>query len=496
MKNKVNRVLYTLGLLCSSVTLAADKPNILAIWGDDIGPYNVSAYNRGAMGYRTPNIDRIANAGILFTDSYGDQSCTAGRSSFITGQHPIRTGLTKVGMPGAKEGLNKKDPTIATLLKPLGYMTGQFGKNHLGDQNQHLPTNHGFDEFFGNLYHLNAEDEPEHADYPKSAAFKKRFGPRGVIHSYADGRVEDTGALSKKRMETVDEEFLGAALTFMDRAHAAKKPFFVWFNSTRMHVWTRLKPESRGVTGQGLYADGMVEHDGHVGQLLDKLDDLGIADNTIVMYTTDNGAELMLWPDGGYTPYRGEKNSNWEGGYRVPMIVKWPAKIKPNQVSNEIISLQDWLPTLLAAVGDSDIKANLKKGTDIGGMEYKVHLDGYNFLPHFLDTTKAGPRDEFIYASDTGDIVAIRDGDYKIVFKEQRAVGLATWQDPYTVLRAPKIFNLRMDPFERMDRESGGYERWYAEHMFLMGPAMMRVGQFKQTFKEFPQRQKPGSFVP
>jgi len=496
MKNIVNRLLYSVGLLCSSVVLATDKPNILAIWGDDIGPYNVSAYNRGAMGYNTPNIDRIANSGILFTDSYGDQSCTAGRSSFITGQHPIRTGLTKVGLPGAKEGINKKDPTIATLLKPLGYMTGQFGKNHLGDQDQHLPTNHGFDEFFGNLYHLNAEDEPEHVDYPKDAAFKKRFGPRGAIHSYADGRVEDTGPVSKKRMETIDEEFLAATLKFMDKAHAAKKPFFVWFNSTRMHVWTRLKPESEGVTGQGLYADGMVEHDGHVGQLLNKLDDLGIADNTIVIYTTDNGAELMLWPDGGYTPYRGEKNSNWEGGYRVPMMVSWPAKIKPNQVSNEIISLQDWLPTLLAAVGDDEIKANLKKGTDIGGTQYKVHLDGYNFLPHFLDGTKPGPRKEFIYSSDTGDIVAIRDGDYKMVFKEQRAVGLATWQDPYFVLRAPKIFNLRMDPFERMDREAGGYERWYAEHMFLMAPAMMRVGQFKQTFEDFPQRQKPGSFVP
>jgi len=496
MNNNVSRLLVTAGLFFSAAALATEKPNILAIWGDDIGPYNVSAYNRGAMGYRTPNIDRIANEGILFTDSYGDQSCTAGRSSFITGQHPIRTGLTKVGLPGAKEGINKKDPTLATLLKPLGYMTGQFGKNHLGDQDQHLPTNHGFDEFFGNLYHLNAEDEPEHPDYPKSAAFKKRFGPRGAIHSYADGRVEDTGPVSKKRMETVDEEFLGAALKFMDKAHAAKKPFFLWFNSTRMHIWTRLKPASEGVTGQGLYADGMVEHDGHVGQLLNKLDDLGIEDNTIVMYTTDNGAELMLWPDGGYTPYRGEKNSNWEGGYRVPMMVRWPDKIKSNQVSNEIISLQDWLPTLMAAVGDDEIKANLKKGANIDGTSYKVHLDGYNFLPHFLDGTKPGPRKEFIYSSDTGDIVAIRDGDYKMVFREQRAVGLETWQAPYAVLRAPKMFNLRMDPFERMDRESGGYERWYAEHMFLMAPAMMKVGKFKQTFKEFPQRQKPGSFVP
>jgi len=312
---KFTQFAIALGMLTASATSLATtdttKPNILAIWGDDIGPYNISAYNRGVMGYKTPNIDRIANDGILFTDSYGDQSCTAGRAGFITGQHPIRTGLTKVGLPGAKEGINKKDPTIAEMLKPLGYMTGQFGKNHLGDQDEHLPTNHGFDEFFGNLYHLNAEDEPEHPDYPQDPAFKKRFGPRGAIHSFADGKITDTGPVTKKRMETIDEEFLGATLKFIDKAHAAKKPFFVWFNSTRMHVWTRLKPASQGVTGQGLYADGMVEHDGHVGQLLDKLDDLGITDNTIVMYTTDNGAELMLWPDGGYTPIRGEKNSNW-----------------------------------------------------------------------------------------------------------------------------------------------------------------------------------------
>ena len=494
------KIAFCIGLLAISAgalaTTDTSKPNILAIWGDDIGPFNISAYNRGIMGYKTPNIDRIANEGILFTDSYGDQSCTAGRAGFITGQHPIRTGLTKVGLPGAKEGLNKKDPTIAELLKPMGYVTGQFGKNHLGDQDEHLPTNHGFDEFFGNLYHLNAEDEPEHPDYPQDAAFKKRFGPRGAIHSYADGKIEDTGPVTKKRMETIDEEFLGAALKFIDKAHAEKKPFFVWFNSTRMHIWTRLKPESDGVTGQGLYADGMVEHDGHVGQLLDKIDDLGIADNTIVMYTTDNGAELMLWPDGGYTPFRGEKNSNWEGGYRVPMMVKWPGKIKPNQVSNEIISLQDWMPTLLAAAGDDNIKADLKEGKNVAGTNFKVHLDGYNFLPHLLDTSKKGPRNEFIYSSDTGDIVAIRDGDYKMVFKEQRAHGLATWQDPWTVLRAPKIFNLRMDPYERMDHESSGYGRWYAEHMFLMAPAMMKVGQFKATFKDFPQRQKPGSFVP
>lgn len=496
----MRKALVAVGLAAvACVTSATDnpnKPNILAIWGDDIGPFNISAYNRGMMGYKTPNIDRIANEGILFTDSYGDQSCTAGRAGFILGQHPIRTGLTKVGLPGAKEGISKKDPTIAELLKPMGYMTGQFGKNHLGDRDEHLPTNHGFDEFFGNLYHLNAEDEPEHPDYPKDPAFKKRFGPRGVINSFADGRIQDTGPLTKKRMETIDEEVLAKTLKFIDKAHAAKKPFFVWFNTTRMHVWTRLKPESQGVTGQGIYADGMHEHDGHVGQLLDKLDDLGIADNTIVMYTTDNGAELLLWPDGGYTQFRGEKNSNWEGGYRVPMMVRWPGKIKPNQVSNEIISTQDWMPTLLAAAGDANITAKLKKGANIGGTNYKVHLDGYNFLPHFLDTSKPGPRKDFIYASDTGDIVAIRDGDYKLVFREQRAHGLETWQNPYAVLRAPKIFNLRQDPFERMDHESEGYGRWWAEHMFLMAPAMVKVAEFKATFKEFPQRQKPGSFVP
>lgn len=476
--------------------LAQDKPNILIIWGDDIGPYNISAYNMGRMGYRTPNIDRIANEGIIFTDSYGDQSCTAGRASFITGQHPVRTGLTKVGLPGAKEGLNKNDPTIPELLKPMGYMTGQFGKNHLGDQDEHLPTAHGFDEFFGNLYHLNAEEEPEHPLYPKDPAFRKRFGPRGVIHSFADGKIEDTGPLTKKRMETCDEEFLSAGLDFIDRAHAAEKPFFVWFNSTRMHVWTHLKPESQNVTGQGLYADGMTEHDGHVGQLLKKLDDLGIADNTIVMYATDNGAELAFWPDGGYTPYRSEKNSNWEGGYRIPMMVKWPAKIKGGRISNEIISLQDWLPTLLAAADEPNIKEKLLQGHKVGNMTYKVHLDGYNFLPHFLNEAKPGPRKDFIYASDTGDIVAIRDGDTKMVFREQRAHGFEVWQDPWVELRLPKIFNLRMDPFERMDHEASGYHKWMANQMFLLVPAMVKVAQFKATFKDFPQRQKPASFVP
>jgi arylsulfatase A-like enzyme len=484
------------GLLLSAAATAKDLPNILIIWGDDIGPYNISAYNMGRMGYKTPNIDRIASEGIIFTDSYGDQSCTAGRAGFITGQHPMRTGLTKVGLPGAKEGLQAEDPTIATLLKPLGYVTGQFGKNHLGDLDEHMPTNHGFDEFFGNLYHLNAEDEPEHPDYPKDPAFHKDWGPRGVIHSYADGKIEDTGPLTKKRMETVDEEFLAAAMKFIDKAQQSKKPFFVWFNASRMHVWTRLKPESQGVTGQGLYADGMVEHDGHVGQLLAKLDDLGITDNTIVMYSTDNGAELALWPDGGYTPYRGEKNSNWEGGYRVPMMVRWPDQIKAGQVSNEIIAMMDWMPTLLAAAGDQDIKSRLMKGARIGGKEYKVHLDGYDFLPYFTGKTDKGPRKEFIYTSDTGDIVGYRHNDWKLVFKEQRAHGFKVWQDPYTTLRMPKLFNLRMDPFERMDEEGAGYNQWLGEHLFLFAPAMAEVAKFKATFKEYPQRQKPGSFVP
>ena len=483
-------------VLLGGVAHGQDKPNILIIWGDDIGPFNISAYNMGVMGYETPNIDRIAREGIIFTDSYGDQSCTAGRAGFMTGQHPIRTGMTKVGLPGAEEGIQKEDPTIAELLKPHGYMTGQFGKNHFGDRDEHLPTNHGFDEFFGNLYHLNAEEEPEHPDYPKDPAFKERFGPRGVIKSSADGEIQDTGPLTKKRMETVDEEFLTASLDFIDRADSQDKPFFVWFNSSRMHVWTRLKPESDGVTGQGLYADGMVEHDGHVGQLLAKLDELGIADNTIVMYSTDNGAELAFWPDGGYTPFRGEKNSNWEGGYRVPMMVRWPEKIEAGQVSNEIIAMMDWMPTLLAAAGDPNVKEKLKDGMRVGGERYKVHLDGYNFLPYFTGQAEKGPRDDFIYSSDTGDIVGIRDGDYKLVFREQRAHGFDVWQDPYIELRLPKIFNLRMDPHERMDHEGAGYDQWVAEHIFLLMPAMMKVAQFKATFEEFPQRQKPGSFVP
>jgi arylsulfatase len=497
MTKRTQRVwlLATVAILALSVSaVAQDKPNILVIWGDDIGWFNISAYNRGMMGYKTPNIDRIANGGILFTDAYGQNSCTAGRAAFITGQSPFRTGLLKVGLPGAKEGLFKEDPTIAEMLKPHGYMTGQFGKNHLGDLDEHLPSNHGFDEFFGNLYHLNAEEEPEDPDYPTDPEFKKQFGPRGVIHSYADGRIEDTGPLTKKRMETVDTEFLAAGLDFMDRAHQENKPFFLWFNSTRMHVWTHLTDEAQGVTGQGVYADGMAEHDGHVGQLLDKLDELGISDNTIVMYSTDNGAELMTWPDGGMIPFRGEKNTTWEGGFRVPMMVQWPGKIEPGQVSNEIISLEDWMPTLLAVAGDTNIKDKLLKGHRAGDMTYKVHLDGYNMLPYFTGETDESPRKEMFYFTDDGQLSALRYGQWKMMFSEQRAHGLEVWEEPLVTLRFPKLLNLLRDPFERADHESIGYRTWRVERMYMLAPGAAYVGQFIATFRDFPPRQKPGSF--
>ena len=406
------------------------RPNILVIFGDDVGWANISAYNMGMMGYRTPNIDRIAREGAMFTDHYAENSCTAGRSAFITGQSPIRTGLSKVGLPGAAEGMRPEDPTIAGLLKPLGYATGQFGKNHLGDRDEHLPTMHGFDEFFGSLYHLNAEDEPENPDYPRDPEFRRRFAPRGVLKTWAnpDGtqRIENTGPLTMKRMETVDEEFLSGALDFIDRAHRANRPFFTWFNSTRMHIWTRLKPESRGVTGLGVYADGMVEHDGHVGQLLKKLDDLGITQNTIVIYTTDNGAEVMSWPDGGNTPFRGEKATAWEGGFRAPAAIRWPGRIQPGQVINDIVSLQDWMPTLLAAAGETEIKQKLLTGHQIGARTYKVHLDGYNQLPLL---TGAGPsaRQEMFYFTDDGDLAALRYGNWKVHFMIQENHGFGVW---------------------------------------------------------------------
>lgn len=495
MKALALGVATALSIAVASGALAQDKPNILVIWGDDIGQFNVSAYNNGMMGYRTPNIDRIANEGALFTDWYGQQSCTAGRAAFITGQSPIRTGLTKVGLPGAPEGMKIEDPTIAGLLKPMGYMTGQFGKNHLGDRDEMLPTNNGFDEFFGNLYHLNAEEEPENADYPKDEEFRANFGPRGVIKSSADGSIEDTGPLTRKRMETVDEEVTAAAIDFMERANAQGKPFFIWWNSTRMHIFTHLKPESQGVTGYGVYADGMVEHDGMVGQLLDKLDELGIADNTIVMYSSDNGAETFTWPDGGTTMFRGEKNTQWEGGYRVPTAIRWPGTIDPGTVINDIGAHEDMLPTLLAAAGNPEIKGQLLQGgVEAIGREYKVHLDGYDLAPA-LKGEADWPRDEFLYWTDDGSVAALRYNDWKITFLKQNAEGYRVWTTPFEVLRAPSLTNLRMDPFERAEAEDAmGYQRWWVEHMFVFAPAGAYVAKWLQSFAEFPPRQKPGSF--
>jgi arylsulfatase len=478
---------------------ATKKPNILIIWGDDIGWFNVSAYNLGLMGYRTPNIDRIAREGVMFTDWYGQQSCTAGRAAFITGQSPIRTGLTKVGLPGADLGLRPEDPTIADVLKPLGYTCGQFGKNHLGDRDEFLPTAHGFDEFFGNLYHLNAEQEPECPDYPQDPEFKKKYGPRGVLKSWAnpDGsqKIENTGPLTIERMKTVDEEFLASTLDFIDRNAKENKPFFCWFNSTRMHIFTHLKKESEGVTGLGVYPDGMVEHDGHVGQLLKKLDDLGIADNTIVMYSTDNGAEVMSWPDGGTTPFRGEKDTNFEGGWRVPCAIRWPGVIEPGTVSNEIFSHTDMLPTLAAVGGDPNIVEKLKKGVQLGKKKFKVHIDGFNLLPFIKGEVKENPRKGFLYWSDDGDLMALRVGNWKCTFMEQRAKGFKVWEEPLVAKRLPDLYNLRSDPFERATEDADVfYAKWKADRAFLLVPAQAMVAEFLETFKEFPPRQKPASF--
>lgn len=471
----------------------SSKPNILIIWGDDIGGFNISANNQGIMGYRTPNIDSIARDGALFTDWYGQQSCTAGRAAFITGQSPMRTGLTKVGLPGAPEGMQKEDPTIADLLKPLGYVTGQFGKNHLGDLDEMLPSNHGFDEFYGNLYHLNAEEEPEHPDYPKDPEFRKKFGPRGVIHSFADGRIMDTGPLTKKRMETVDEEVTTRAMDFMEEAVKDDKPFFVWWNSTRMHIFTHLKPASVGKTGLGVYADGMVEHDAMVGQLLAKLEELGVEENTIVMYSTDNGAEFFSWPDGGTTMFRGEKATQWEGGFRVPAMIRWPGVIKPGTVINDIGAHEDMLTTLLAAAGDTTVKEDLLKGRKVGNRTFKVHLDGYNLLPA-LKGEAEWPRHDFLYWTDDGSVAALRYNNWKITFLKQNAEGIDVWRQPFEQLRAPMITNLRMDPFERAEHESIGYDHWWAEHMFVFAPAGAYVGRWLESFREFPPRQKPGTF--
>jgi arylsulfatase A-like enzyme len=472
----------------------ANRPNILILWGDDIGWYNISHNNRGAMGYETPNIDRVAREGIEFTDYYAQQSCTAGRASFITGQNPVRTGLTKVGMPGSDLGLQAEDPTIAEMLKPLGYRTGQFGKNHLGDKDEFLPSNHGFDEFYGNLYHLNAEDEPEHPDYPKDPAFRERFGPRGVIHSYSDGRIEDTGPLTKKRMETIDEEMTAGAKEFIREANDADEPFFVWWNATRMHFRTRVKEESLGLSGQGFYNDAMVEHDALVGEMLDLLDDLGIAENTIVMYSTDNGPHFNTWPDAAITPWRSEKNSNWEGAYRVPCFVRWPGNFEAGKTLTGIMSHQEWLPTLVSAAGEPEIVEKLKNGYDADGKHFKVHIDGYDALPYLLGETDESPREWFFYTSDDGLITAIRYGDWKAVFYEQRAKGMQLWAEPFVPLRMPKIFNLRRDPFERADENANIYWDWMLDHIFVMYPMQALAAEQIQSFAEFPPRQKPAAF--
>ena len=490
-------ITFVLCILTSSVIIANEKPNMLIIWGDDIGQSNISAYTMGLMGYRTPNIDRIANEGMIFTDYYGEQSCTAGRASYITGQSVYRTGLSKVGLPGAELGMQEEDPNIPALLKNHGYMTGQFGKNHFGDKDEHLPTNHGFDEFLGNLYHLNAEEEPENIDYPKDPEFRKKFGPRGVIKSSADGKIEDTGPLTKKRMETVDEETIAAALDFIERAHKAGKPFYVWWNGTRMHFRTHVKDELRGISGQDEYGDGMVEHDMHVGMLLNKLDELGITDNTIVHYSTDNGPHMNTWPDAATSPFFGEKNTNWEGGWRVPSMVRWPGHIKPGSVSNEIMHHMDWMPTLLAAAGEPDIKEKLKKGkVKAIGRSFKVHLDGYNFLPHLTGKEEKGPRHEVFYFADTGELTALRYEDWKFIFMEQKEYKtLRAWIEPWTPLRIPLILNLRRDPYERAYRTSNTYYDWLIDRAFAFVPAQQYVGKFLATFEEFPPRQKPASFT-
>lgn len=496
-------VAATAVLLAAPAWAQSEKPNILVIWGDDIGQSNISAYTMGLMGYRTPNIDRVANEGMIFTDYYAEQSCTAGRSSFITGQSVFRTGLSKVGMPGATEGMQVEDPTIAGLLKAQGYATGQFGKNHLGDRDEMLPTNHGFDEFFGNLYHLNAEEEPENEDYPQGAEFRERFGPRGVIKSAADGTIEDTGPLTKKRMETVDEETLAAAIDFIKRKEAEGTPWFVWWNGTRMHFRTHVKDDMRQKADElaGRHVDeyqaGMIEHDMHVGQLLDLLDELGIADKTFVQYSTDNGPHMNTWPDAGMTPFRGEKNTNWEGAFRVPAMVRWPNRIEPGSVSNEIMHHMDWLPTFLAMAGVPDIKEQLLAGgVQAIGREYKVHLDGYNSLPYLLGEEEKTPRKEIYYFSDDGDLTALRYEEWKAIFLEHRfPQTLRAWAEPWTELRIPLLFNLRRDPYERSQITSNTYYDWYLDRAYVLLPAADYIGKFLATFEEFPPRQKPGSFT-
>ncbi len=473
------------------------KPNILVIWGDDIGTSNISYNNRGLMGYQTPNIDRIAREGVAFTDYYGQQSCTAGRAAFIGGNNPLRTGMTKVGVPGAAEGWQKSDVTMATVLKSQGYVTGQFGKNHQGDRDEHLPTMHGFDEFFGNLYHLNAEEEPENEDYPKDPEFRAKFAPRGVIHSYAkdDGTqtIEDTGALTKKRMETIDDETIAAAKDFITRAHAEGKPFFVWWNGTRMHFRTHVRPEHRN-KGNDEYTDGMLEHDMHVGELLKLIDDLGIADDTIVQYSTDNGPHFNTWPDAGNTPFRSEKNSNWEGAYRVPAFIRWPGKFPAGTTLNGIVSHQDWLPTFAAVAGAPDIKQQLLEGTELNGRAYRNYIDGYNMLDYLTGKTSESPRKAFVYVNDDGDIVAVRHDDWKVVYQENRGEAFGVWMEPFTDLRVPLIFHLRRDPYERAQHNANIYYDWLLDRVFIGFRASSIAGQFLTTLTEYPPSQTPGSF--
>ena len=484
----------------ATATAAASgrQPNIVVIWGDDIGWWNISYNSRGQMGYRTPSIDRIFNEGMTFTDYYAEQSCTAGRSAFITGQATVRTGLSKVGLPGAEAGMKPEDPTIVRILKGMGYATGQFGKNHLGDRDEHLPTMHGFDEFFGNLYHLNAEEEPENVDYPRNLEFRRRFGPRGVIKSWAnpDGsqRIENTGPLTRKRMETVDDELVAGVLDFMERKRRENQPMFLWFNASRMHFRTHVPESYRGRSGLNFYADGMIQHDDHVGQILKKIDDLGMTNDTIVIYGTDNGPHYNAWPDGGITPFRSEKNSNWEGAYRTPCAVRWPGRIAPGSVSNHIFSNLDWFPTLVAAAGDADIKANLLAGFTTQGRTYKVHLDGYNQLPVLTGQSQEGPRKEFYYFNDDGQMVAMRYERWKVVFLEQRGQGFGVWREPFVQLRVPKLFDLRMDPFERADESSNTYNDWFIDRVYLLVPAQGMARQFYESFTEFPPRQRPDSF--
>jgi arylsulfatase len=509
----------TAGLALSVSSLAqgaeGEKPNILVIWGDDIGTWNISHNNRGMMGYTTPNIDRIANEGIAFTDYYGQQSCTAGRAAFVGGTSPVRTGMTKVGLPGAQEGWQETDITIAAVMKSLGYATGQFGKNHFGDRDEHLPTNHGFDEFFGNLYHLNAEEEPEHRDYPgdyvlpSGETFAEKWGPRGVLKVTVDDDgtqdIENTGPLTKKRMETVDEETLAAAKDFIKRQHEAGKPFFTWWNATRMHFRTHVKDEHTGISGASgnEYHDGMVEHDRHVGELLDHLDELGISDNTIVFYSTDNGPHYNTWPDAGTTPFRSEKNSNWEGAYRVPAFVRWPGEFPAGTTINGLVAHEDWMTTFAAAAGKDDLKEDLLDGYEAIGREYKNHLDGYDMTEYLSkagsfetinDDIAASPRKEFWYFNDDGEMVAIRLGDWKAVFYENRGEAFEVWREPFTELRVPLLFNLRRDPFEKAQHNSNTYNDWFLDHAFILVPMQAAAAKYAQTFIDYPPSQKPGSF--